>query len=289
MRRGIWWVQIEARGPGWIVLAVIPVVVLFLQFSFSLPVWNVLPKMRFLQYPWRWALVVEAPMAIYFAAAGWPSCSAGRWLRRGVAAVCACAFLAAAFFAGRAFLRVCDEGDTVGDLLAAYQGGGGLEGTDEYEPPGADHWKLATSLPDACLTADSDTVLGVAGPDDAIPVWRAEQGSCEATATAQVREPEHLRVSLNAPRAGFLVLRLVRYPAWRVMVNGRVMDPFHPADGAGPREDGLTAVPVPQGAVVVTADWTTTEDVVAGRALTCVALVLLIGLWRVERRRVRVG
>jgi len=263
----------------WIPLALIPAVVLFLQFPVSLPLWNLLPRLRFLQYPWRWVLVVEAPMAIFFAAAVWPSRTTRRWLRGAVAALCALAFLTTTFFAARTFLRVCKEGDTVADLLEMYSAGGGLEGTDEYEPPDSDHWKIAIGLPDACLTADSDTTLGVAGPDESIPAWRPEQGSCEATATTQLRQPEHMRLAVVTHRSGYLILRLVSYPAWRITVNGQPSAPL------ATRDDGLIAVPVPQGPVEVAVDWSTTPDVVAGRSVSGLALVLLLGLGLLERKQ----
>ncbi len=265
----------------WIPLALIPVAVLFLQFPISLPVWNLLPKLRFLQYPWRWVLVTEAPMAIFFAAAIWPGKTAGRWQRRTVAVLCTVMFLTTTLFDARTFLRICKEGDTVADLLDQYRGGGGLEGTDEYEPPDSDHWKIATGLPDACFSADPDTALGLADSPDAIPAWRPEQGSCVATATAQVHRPEHLRIDTVTPQPGYLILRLLSYPAWRITVNGQ---PTSPAD---PRDDGLIAVPVPQGRVDVAVDWATTSDVVAGRCLSGLALLLVIGLGFIERKRFR--
>ncbi len=57
----------------WIPLAAIPVVVLFLLFPISRPIWHTLPQMPFLQYPWRMLEAVEAPMSIFFVAAIWPS------------------------------------------------------------------------------------------------------------------------------------------------------------------------------------------------------------------------
>jgi len=263
----------------WIPLALIPAAVLFLQFPVSLPIWNVLPKLRFLQYPWRWVLVVEAPMAIFFAGAVWPARPVRRWLRVAVPLVCALVFLTATAFAARTFLRVCVEGDTVADMLEMYQHGGGLEGTDEYEPPDADHWKIATNLPDACLAADPNTTLGIVGLGESIPTWRPGQGSCEATATAQLRQPEHLRIDTIAAKPGYLILRLVRYPAWRITVNGKA------AGSVPPRDDGLIVVPVPQGPVELKVDWRTTPDVVVGRGLSCLAVLLLIGLGLLERKR----
>lgn len=271
--------QLDRRW--WIPLALIPAAVLVLQFPISLPVWNLLPKLRFLQYPWRWTLLLESPMAIFAAAAIWPTRSARRWMQLTFAGLCGLVFISATVFEARTFLRVCQEGDTVADLLAMYRAGGGLEGTDEYEPVDSDHWKIAKGLPDACLTANSDTALGVAKTDDAIPEWRPEQGSCAATAKAQFREPEQMHISMVASHSGFLILRLLSYPAWRITLNGQ------PAGQSGQRDDGLIGVPVSQGPVDVAVDWITTADVIAGRCVSGLALVLLIGLGLVERRGTR--
>jgi hypothetical protein len=43
-------------------------------------------------------------------------------------------------------------------------------------------------------------------------------------------------------------------------------------------------VPVPQGPVDLTVDWTTTPDVLAGRWLSALAVLLLISLCLLERR-----
>ena len=64
----LWWIPL-APFPSWSLLS---------QFPFSRPLWNLLPEMRFLQYPWRWLEAVEAPMAIFFVAAVWPSAAALR-------------------------------------------------------------------------------------------------------------------------------------------------------------------------------------------------------------------
>src|ERR1035438_7226984 len=68
------------------------------------------------------------------------------------------------------------------------------------------------------------------------------------------------------------------YPAWRVKVNG---NPIH---ALPQRDDGLMAVPVPQGRLDVTVDWATTPDVLVGRSLTCLSLLLLTWLGLVKRR-----
>jgi hypothetical protein len=114
-----------------------------------------------------------------------------------------------------------------------------------------------------------------------MPSWRPDQGSCTITATAQLRKPNHIRIDMVAPRSGYLILRLLSFPAWRISVNGQIVQP------ADPRDDGLIVVPVPQGNVNLAVDWTTTPDVVAGRWVTAFGLLLAVGLGLLERARPR--
>ncbi len=268
-RAARWW---------WITLAIIPAAVLFLQFPVSLPVWNLLPKFRFLQFPWRLLLVVEAPMAVLFAAAVWPRRSARLWQRGVVGGLCAVFFLGSVMFATRTFFLECHPVELLPNLLAKYDSGAGFWGADEYAPPGSDGSVVASGLPDACLVRDFDTKLGIAATPEANPVWRPEQGSCEAIAGAQLRQVDHMGIATVTSHAGYLILRLRSYPAWRVTVNGRVVT------NLPRRGDGLTVVPVPQGPVDLRADWTTTGDVIVGRWLSVLVLLLLTALWILERR-----
>ena len=127
----------------------------------------------------------------------------------------------------------------------------------EYEPPGGDDSSIATGLPDACLVSDPSTVLGKADPDnpDSNPVWSADQNSCQATfATvdgARATNPEH-RLVRFAPQSRIPATwccACLSYPAWRVRVNGQLVTDLPR------RDDGLMAVPVPQGPVDLTVDW----------------------------------
>jgi hypothetical protein len=285
-RRGTLPVQKDTASRWWIPLAAIPIVVLFLLCPVSCPVWHLLPEMPFLQFPWRWLEAVEAPMAILFVAAVWPSRRDDRRGRGVVLAACAVLFLAAAAFAGTRFFQVCYPEDTVSSMLADYSAGTGFEGMDEYEPPDADGSLIAAGLPDACLVSDRWAVLGKPDPDDpdANPVWTPGQGTCQATFAwtggAQVN-PEHRTLLATMPQSGILVLRLLNFPAWEVRVNGRL-------DSTWPhRADGLMAVPVPQGPVLLTIDWTTGYGDLAGRLLSALSAFFLAALWRCERPRDR--
>jgi len=265
----------------WVPLAAIPVVVFFFLFPISRPLWHLLPEMRFLQYPWRWLEAVEAPMAIFAVTAIWPS---GRRARVIVLSVCSAIFLASTLYAAKAFFQVCYPEDTVASVLFDYRAGAGFEGMYEYEPPGGDDSSIATGLPDACLVSDPAVVFGKPDPDDpdANPVWSPDQDSCQATfATLHGNQtnPEHREIRATTAHAGYLVLRLVSYPAWRIRLNGQSL-------AALPRRnDGLIVVPVPQGPVDLSIDWTRSPDVLAGRWVSAFSLLLLAALWWVERRR----
>ncbi len=269
----------------WVPLLAIPAVNFFLFFPVSRPLWRLLPEMPFLQFPWRWLEAVEAPMAIFFVAAVWP---AGRRARALALALCSTAFVAATAYASQYYFQVCHPEDTVASVLADDRAGAGFEGMYEYQPPGGDDSAIAIGLPDACLVSDSSVVLGRPDPDDpdANPVWSQDQGSCRATFQFQrglLANPEHRKLRAVAPQSGYLILRLLRYPAWRLRLNGQTQTTL-PL-----RADGLLVVPVLQGPFELTIDWTTTPDVLAGRWVGALSGLLLVGLWRLERRNSRAG
>jgi hypothetical protein len=272
-RSNRWW---------WLPLAFIPAAVLFLLLPVSLPVWNHLPELRFLQFPWRWLTVLEAPMAILFAWAAWP---AGRRLRWIVASACAILFLAGAIEAGTMYFQPCYGHDGVDGMAEASHDGRGFAGTWEYGPPDSDQEWIPIGMPAACLVGDPRVRLtkgpALTGGQAADSSWPFDPGVCLAQFPQWSGAQERMRLEAKMPRAGYLVLRLRSYPAWKITANGR-------APGAMPvREDGLIVVPVSQGTLNLRVDWTTTLDVVAGRWLSLLSVLLLAGLALLERRRLR--
>jgi len=270
--------QSFGRASFWLPLALVPVAILLLQLPVSLPVWNLLPKLRFLQFPWRWLVALEAPMGIFLAAAVWPGERARRWIRPAVAAAFALLFVAATGFAARSFFQACDDEDAVAGMLSAYRTGEGFVGTDEYAPLGADNTLAASGLPGACLVSDPKAALGVApagdgsaaGGDDApTPEWTAEQGSCAATFAMTAHNGEDFSVAGRMDRSGYLILRLRGNPAWKARLNGQPVTPL------ATRADGLMAVPVQAGNVDLRIEWTATQDVVLGRWISGLAALLI--------------
>jgi hypothetical protein len=225
-------------------------------------------------------------MAIFFALAVASIWRGRLWRRVAIVAACVAALLAAMAVSWLFFFQECDEEDAVAAMVGVYRSGQGFQGTDEYAPPGADNSLVAMGLPAACLVTDASTVLGQ-GAEGTIPEWEPGQGSCDAATYNAVPEswprPKYLRIWATTPHAGYLVLRLRSYPAWLVRVNGR------PVSDLPRREDGLMAVPVPQGFVDLTVDWTATPDVLLSRWLCALAVLALTCLWFLERRASRPG
>jgi len=86
-----------------------------------------------------------------------------------------------------------------------------------------------------------------------------------------------MHLSLNVPKAGFLVLNLRDYPAWRVVRSGVI------ESTRKKRLDGLIALPIPAGASTVDIYYGHMTDGIAGDAVTLVAFSILLWLWRLRR------
>jgi hypothetical protein len=263
----------------WLPLALIPPAVLFLLVPISLPVWNHLPELRLLQFPWRWLVVLEAPMAIAFAAAAWPT---RRALRIPVLAACAALFLGSSYYAFHSWFL--ETYSFQSNVLESVREGAGVLGKPEYAPPGIQYPQLDLVLHGDCLLNAPLTPTA--------PAWDGSPATCDGSAwhqpvlltdfshsgAASYMQEQHRLVGF-APHPGYLILRLRYFPAWAATVNGAPVTPL------AERLHGLMAIPVPQGNVQVAVDWTTTPDVVAGRTVTFAALLLLAALYSFERKR----
>ncbi len=271
-------------------------VILLLHLRWSAPLWRLAPELHFLQFPWRWLLVagvlsglacaVFAESALTRGSPGFRRIN-GRLsnarlgkdrLLAGV--LCLYALLAGAL-AEHAFTQPCDDEDNVvaqQALLAPSNAPPGFEGTDEYTPRNAQHGEIQQGLPSARVlpAPDADEGDDTATPN---PAWQAP---APASGSIQVEawQPEDKRLTVTTPAPGFLVLRLMDYPAWQVSLDGRTL-PSRPH-----REDGLLTLPVPGGSSRVRVAWRTTPDIEAGRALSALALALLAGL-SLRRRLLR--
>ena len=210
--------------------------------------WAHLPKLRFLQFPWRWMAILAVPYAYYFAAA----IAQGRRKWLWVAAVILVTAGTATFLVQHAWWDTED----IPVLRAAIANDHGFEGTDEYDPLGDDHYSLAEKAPRIEILPAQESGVTTPQADIRIERWTAEE--------------RILRINSNEPLR--VALRLLNYPAWRVEVNGKVVAPRR-ADS-----DGSMVLPVPPGTERITARFVRTADRKLGIAISIVAVLILLAL-----------
>ncbi|HEX4488399.1 MAG TPA: 6-pyruvoyl-tetrahydropterin synthase-related protein [Terriglobales bacterium] len=177
-REEFWWPQIV-----WGLAACL------LMISPALFFWQHLPKLRFMQLPWRWLLCLNVPM-VFLMVRAWK-----HWAAR------TAIYLAMLLVIGFCWQRVQEPWwDTDLDMAEMHRNlyeKVGYEGTDEYVPLGSDSYEIKQD-------ARRVTMEGPGTAQIRVTHWDAESKSFVAT--------------VSAP--GKLVLRLFNYPAWKVQVNG---------------------------------------------------------------------
>jgi hypothetical protein len=252
-------------------LVFLAVVIACLLLPFSDAVWRHAPELKFLQFPWRWLLLLGMVAALL---AG--MCLRGESkTRRDISMRAAVILLLACAMSGLAwvsFWQPCDDEDNVRAQLATFHDGG-FEGTDEYTAAPADNGDIQQGLPPV-------RVLREAAGDEADssiaenPPWHASPLQLQP---AQVRierwDVEHMSATIDTATPGFALLRLMDYPAWQVRLNGR------PVASRPHRDDGLMVLPIPAGDARIEVSYRTTPDIWTGRILTMVALIFFICLW----------
>lgn len=267
------WMRGTLPGPRrwWITLLTIPFLVLFIMLPVSLPVWDHLPLLRYLQFSWRWLEFMAAPAAIFFASAVW---FAPLRKRVAVLAVCAVFFIAFSSAAGRYWFAEGAQDQKL--IVAAEQTGTGVHWKPEYAPPGT-HYEEADPLqPGACLI-DDPSILWRKDHINGLLLWDSNKAECRPF-VALLYLPESKHIVGEADHAGYLIVKVRSYPAWKVTLNGQPV--FTAVEGA----HGLIAVPVAKGHVDVRINWTETPDVIAGRWISAIALGVVTGLCLLERR-----
>ena len=238
----------------WLALLILAGMATVLMLRFTSPLWAVLPKLRFVQFPWRWMSLLAVVFAVFLGTAmsrrrGWIWAVATFALIGGTAVV----------LVERGWWDTQD----IPALRAAIANGEGFDGTDEYDPMGDDHTNLPTKSPQA-MVMDTDSIPG----PNSRPTIRVDRWS-----------PEDKEVSVNSREPFFLGLRLLNYPAWRAEVNGAVVTP------RGGDDYDQMIVPVPAGESHVRVHFARTWDRTLGGGLSLASAFGAIGLLTIVRRR----
>jgi hypothetical protein len=215
------------------------------MFSFSNFFWDVLPKLRFMQFPWRWLLCLGIPFTLLTAM------GVRRWSARAalyLATLCLLGFVWHHF--QPPWWNTAADMREIQDNVAS---GAGYEGTDEYTPAGAD-----PAVIDKDKGARRVMVDGPAHAAIRVLQWDAEH----KLFTANMSAPDNL------------ALHLFNYPAWRVDVNG------HPVQSGTREGAGEMLVPVEAGDNRVQITFTRTWDRTAGAWTSGLALLLALAVLR---------
>ena len=267
----LWRDALRSRPLLWLA-SFVPLVLLLLV-PVSTPLWQHAPQLAYMQFPWRWLLIL-APVVALFVAGGIAHRMRASWLVATAAILCAASIVAFT----RSFHQYCDEEDNVSAQLTLMQDESGQEGTDEYTPHNVDNAEVDQDLPELRVLVSP----GAEEPDSGKvqnPEYQPDPtAERHATITVTTWSPEQRVVLLNTPAPGYAVLRLMDYPAWTVRRNGSGVT-------ARPRrDDGLLTIPVPQGRSQIEIRWRTTPDVWIGRAASLLGLCIFGFVCYRERR-----
>ena len=237
----------------WDTLLVLAIIAAFMMLRVSGIFWTVLPKLRFVQFPWRWMSLLAIPFACFIAATTARKATRRYWAALLAAALVAVLGCTAAWMVSRTWW----DSEDIPVLREAIDNDEGFEGVDEYDPKGDDH----ADLPEKSARIKSLNAAQKSGTAPAVRIhverWSAERKEVRITA----REP--VKVALRA----------LNYPAWRVEVNDAVVVPERT------EENNQIVVPLPAGSSHVVVRFTRTPDRTAGAAVTLAAMLIAVLLF----------
>jgi len=244
-----------------------------MMFPVSLWFWHHLPKLQFLQFPWRWLVPLGIPYAFFLASA----ITRARWRWIWYSAV-------ALIIAATATAIVRDawwDSEDIPFLEAAIRSGHGYEGTDEYAPLACDIY----DLPGAILNPESPEVFEKAPPTPLLQQVASDSGRVTTFPPAQISidkwQSEHKGFRLEASEPLTLALRLLNYPAWEVRVDDATVNP-----GSEPGM-GRMLVQVPTGPHRVAVNLHRTWDRTAGDVISGFSAIMFFACVAVAGRRRR--
>ncbi|MGC2420241.1 MAG: 6-pyruvoyl-tetrahydropterin synthase-related protein [Candidatus Acidiferrales bacterium] len=257
----------------WRVLALLGAACGLLMFPVSLPLWRHLPKLEFVQFPWRWLGPLGVVFAFFTAAA--MNGARRKWVPWVILAI----VLGAIGATGRAMVRDAWWDSQDAPFLAQeIASGRGYEGVDEYMPLGCDRTELPGNPNDDERAEDVSST-----PAQRIEELDAASGKVVPAHGIKLQidkwSAERKAFAIDAPAPVTLALRLLNYPAWEVRVDGMAI-PGESADNTA-----QLLVPVPAGRHRVEVRFSRTWDRTAGAALSLICAGGLFVFAAAERRR----
>jgi hypothetical protein len=241
----------------WWMLFALGAAATLLMFPPSLFLWRLLPKLEFVQFPWRWLGVLGVVFAFFLAAA------IGRAKRPWIGALAIAITLTTL-----AAVLVYDgwwDSEDIPVLTKAIQAGRGYEGTDEYQPLGSDRYELPGSDPEG-------EIIGKPAPriQEFDVNTKAFKPAPNGTVRIERWTADEKRFTSGSATSVTVALRLLNYPGWRVQVDGTSVQV-----GAAP-ETAQMLIALPAGAHQIEVQFTSTWDRIAGAIISTIFAILLL-------------
>ena len=244
----------EAKKQLWRAMLLLSAAASILMLRPSSVVWTLLPKLRYLQFPWRWMAILAVVYSYFGAAALTRRREAWIW----TVIVVLASGGTATFLVHTAWWN-SDDIPTLQEAIANDQG---FEGTDEYDPVGDNPTNLPQKAPPVQILANGEPAQAQPKAKIHIEHWSAEEKE----------------VSVTSPQPLRLAMRLLNYPAWRVEVNGQATTPESAETTA------QMILPLSRGTHRITMRFGRTADRTWGGAISMMALLTFLLL--VSYRRV---
>ena len=253
--------RMRSRAPVvWWSLTALCILSGFLMFPASTMIWRALPKLRYIQFPWRWLFPMCAATALLVSFALVQSKRTRILLPMlGLALI---AVDAATVYAEQVRPHFVTE------IADNFYSGHGYAGLLEYTPIAG----KSRQFPE-----DAPSIAPVE------PLDQQESASSRSGVYIEVWSPEQKVIQADLPRSMTVNLKLLAYPAWQANVNGKLValqdDP----------ETGQVMLVLPAGASRTEIKFAQTWDRAVGAEISIGSGVALIALWQliivVSRKR----
>jgi hypothetical protein len=244
----------------WWLLLTLACASVFLMFPPSVLLWRYLPKLRYLQFPWRWM----EPLGVVFAAFS-ASCFRQSKKQR----ISWIAFLAVVVLMGAAVGHdAWWDSEDVGHVADGVQTGYGYAGTDEYAPLGSNIYELP-----GWIAEDTEPT---GNPTPFVEQVDTESGKIVPLKNVRVQiqlltaERKSFTIQSNWPAT--IVLRLLNYPSWLATLDGAAI----PIQSAPTTAQML--LPLPAGTHHVELRFRRTRDRTLGGTISFLTAVGLLAL-----------
>jgi hypothetical protein len=234
----------------WWSLSVLCVLSGFLMFPVSVAIWRALPELRFVQFPWRWLFPMCAAAAL-LASFGLIQSNRKRILLP-VLGFGLVTVDASIIYAKQVFPHFVTQ---VAEKIHAR----GYAGLMEYTPIAGKSRHLPADAPLIAPVEPSDPQQSASTP----PGVYVESWS-----------PERKAIRADLPRAMTVNLKLLAYPAWQALVNGK------PAALQDNPQTGQIMMVLPAGASRTEIKFAQTWDRSVGTEISIGSGVMLIALWQ---------